>query len=75
MFPAAESDEAYRRRRIRMWEKRLSPRGRAFPGDPRRWERRLSQTAKLTPLGRRVLGMDSWRDDDDLQKNVDSIGI
>ena len=60
MFPAAEDDEAYRLRRIHMWERRLPPRGKAFPGDPRRWERRFSGTAKLTPLGRKLLGQDRW---------------
>ncbi len=60
MFPAADEDEAYRQRRIRMWRSRLPPRGKAFPGDPRRWERQFSSTAELTILGRKLLGLDRW---------------
>ena len=60
MFPAAEEDDAYRRRRIRHWKNRLPPRGKAFPGDPRRWERDNAGPAILTPLGRKLLGLDAW---------------
>jgi hypothetical protein len=60
MFPAAEADEAYRQRRIRMWRHRLPPRGRAFPGDPRKWERRNFGPAILTDLGQKLLGLEPW---------------
>ena len=60
MSPAREHDEAYRQKRIRMWTDRLHPDGRAFPGDPRRWEQTHGRTAELTPLGRKLLGLDLW---------------
>lgn len=63
MFPAAEGDEKQRQQRIRMWEKRLHPPGRAFPGDPRKIEQKQYPTAELTPLGRRLLGLDLWPSD------------
>jgi hypothetical protein len=43
-----------------MWRDRLPPEGSAFPGDPRGWEREHGQTAELTPLGRKPLGLDRW---------------
>jgi hypothetical protein len=69
MYPAAELDDRQRKRRIRMWEKRLHPGGRAFPGDPRKLEQRTYRTAELTPLGRRLLGVDLWPRD-----SVDEVG-
>lgn len=60
MFPAAELDERQRRRRVRQWERRQPPPGRAFPGDPRKKERREHRTAELTELGRRLLGLETW---------------
>jgi phytanoyl-CoA dioxygenase PhyH len=63
MYPAAERDENQRQRRIRLWKERLHPEGRAFPGDPRRVEQKRYRTAELTPLGRRLLGLDLWPPD------------
>ena len=60
MSPSRERDEAYRQRRIEMWRKRLCPSGRAFPGDPRRLEELHGETPELTPLGRKLLGLDLW---------------
>lgn len=60
MFPARPENEELREKRIRMWQERLPPEGRAFPGDPRGWEREHGRTAELTPLGRRLLGLDPW---------------
>lgn len=60
MMPAQEDNEALRQWRIRSWRDRIAPEGYAFPGDPRNWERERYQTAQLTPLGRKLLGLDSW---------------
>ena len=60
MSPARESNEEYRQYRIDCWKRRLPPRGEPFPGDPRRKEELFGKTAELTPLGRRLLGLDSW---------------
>ncbi len=58
MFPPRSEDE--RQQRIQAWQERLPPQGKAFPGDPREAEQRHGQTAKLTPLGRKLLGVDRW---------------
>ncbi len=60
MTPAAADDEELRARRVESWRERRAPEGFAFPGDPREWERTRYETATLTPLGRRLLGVDSW---------------
>ena len=60
MRPAREDDEEYREYRIDCWRRRLPPRGDPFPGDPRETEQRLGKTAELTPLGRKLLGLDRW---------------
>ena len=60
MRPADEENETYRDERIRMWRDRLSPEGKAFPGDPRQLEQKYGKTAELTPLGEKLLGVASW---------------
>ena len=60
MTPAAEDNEELRQRRVESWKERKAPEGFAFPGDPREWERTRCETAALTPLGRKLLGVDSW---------------
>ena len=60
MFPAEEDNEAMRQERISLWRERKSPERRAFPGDPRRWEVERSETAALTPLGEKLLGLKDW---------------
>ena len=60
MNPAAEGNPELRDRRIESWKERRAPQGFAFPGDPREWERTRYETAELTPLGRKLLGLDSW---------------
>jgi hypothetical protein len=60
MHPAEYGDEAQRLERIRLWRELDSPRRDAFPGDPRAWERRHAATARLTPLGERLLGLERW---------------
>ena len=60
MTPAAEHNDELRERRIQSWKERRAPEGFAFPGDPREWERTKYETAVLTPLGRKLVGLDSW---------------
>jgi ectoine hydroxylase-related dioxygenase (phytanoyl-CoA dioxygenase family) len=65
MFPAGSSQtvfgrESEREERIRQWRERCSPQASWAPGDPRRWEQNHGTTAELTPLGRRLLGLDLW---------------
>ncbi len=60
MYPANDEDEAERRERIRLWKERDHPRRDAFPGDPREWERLNAETARLTELGERLLGLKPW---------------
>lgn len=58
MFPPRDADE--RQYRIKAWQERLPPRGKAFPGDPRELEQKLGKSAELTELGRKLLGADAW---------------
>ena len=60
MNPADEANEELRERRVQSWKERRAPEGFAFPGDPREWEKTKYATAELTPLGRKLLGVDSW---------------
>lgn len=60
MTPATEDNQDLRERRIQSWRERRAPEGFAFPGDPREWERTKYETAALTPLGRKLLGLDAW---------------
>jgi hypothetical protein len=60
MFPADENDEHERQERIHMWRNLEHPRRDAFPGDPREWEKHNATTAKLTPLGEKLLGLSRW---------------
>ena len=58
MSPACTEDEAARQARVASWqERRPMPN---WPGDPRAWEKEKQQTAELTPLGKKLLGVDSW---------------
>ncbi len=60
MYPARPQDRPHREYRVRCWQDRLPPKGDPFPGDPREIEQRTGQTARLTPLGRKLLGLDDW---------------
>lgn len=62
MSPAQEGNQKARDWRIDSWLHRKAPDGDAFPGDPRRWEERFGTTCALNPLGRKLLGLDSWED-------------
>jgi hypothetical protein len=60
MMAAQEQNEEARRHRIECWEHRLPPGNKTFPGDYREIEQRRYATAELTPLGRKLLGLDHW---------------
>ncbi|MEK6781690.1 MAG: phytanoyl-CoA dioxygenase family protein [Bacteroidota bacterium] len=60
MMPAEEDNEILRQWRINSWRDRIAPEGYAFPGDPRKWEQTKYKTAELTPLGKKLLGLEKW---------------
>lgn len=60
MYPADYDNEAERQERIRLWRELDHPKRPDFPGDPREWERNNAETAKLTELGEKLLGLQPW---------------
>jgi hypothetical protein len=58
MSPAREEDEEARQERIACWRERRPPKAPYFYGDPR--EPEFCSVAELTPLGRKLLGLDRW---------------
>jgi hypothetical protein len=60
MMPAEPENEALRQWRIHSWKNRVAPEGYAFPGDPRNWEQTRYERARLSSLGRKLLGLDPW---------------
>jgi hypothetical protein len=60
MHPAEYDNAEEREERIRLWRELDHPKRDAFPGDPREWEKHNAKTAELTPLGRKLLGLDRW---------------
>ena len=60
MMPAEEDNQELRDWRIASWKERKAPEGYAFPGDPRGWEQTKYETAVLSPLGKKLLGLDNW---------------
>ncbi len=60
MHPAEWHNEAERLERIRLWRELDHPHRDAFPGDPRDWERKNASTARLSPLGEKLLGLTPW---------------
>ena len=62
MYPADEANAALKARRIRSRREREHPKGVAFPGDPRAWEKERYEPAELSELGERLLGLRSWSD-------------
>lgn len=60
MMPAEEDNEALRQWRINSWKNRIAPEGYAFPGDPRNWEQNKYETAQLSLLGEKLLGLKNW---------------
>ena len=61
MFPANHLSDEARQHRIECWRNRLPPGGRTFPGDAREIEQTRQTTAELSPLGRKLLGLDRWK--------------
>ena len=60
MMPAEEENLSLKKWRINSWKNRVAPQGHAFPGDPRKWEQTKYNTAKLSLLGEKLLGLKSW---------------
>jgi len=60
MMPAQEENESLRNWRVNSWRNRIAPEGFAFPGDPRNWEQTKYETAELTELGEKLLGLKKW---------------
>ncbi len=60
MMPAQPENTTLRDWRVRAWHDRIAPEGYAFPGDPRGWEQSRYPRAELSPLGRKLLGLDDW---------------
>uniref|UniRef100_UPI0025CF9491 phytanoyl-CoA dioxygenase family protein n=1 Tax=uncultured Nitratireductor sp. TaxID=520953 RepID=UPI0025CF9491 len=60
MHPAEYENEEERKERIRLWRELDHPKRDAFPGDPRDWEKKNAETAKLTELGEKLLGLKAW---------------
>ncbi|UZJ79401.1 phytanoyl-CoA dioxygenase family protein [Fictibacillus sp. KU28468] len=60
MFPAQEGNEQLVETRVESWKERIPPSGKAFPGDPRNLEHERYDTAQLTELGEKLLGLKKW---------------
>ena len=59
MMPAQEDNEELIQWRINSWKNRDAMKGYAFPGDPLEREKKNS-IAELTPLGKKLLGLERW---------------
>jgi hypothetical protein len=60
MYPADETNSQVRQTRLRSWRDREPPKGFAFPGDPREWEKKRYPRAVLSELGESLLGLQPW---------------
>ena len=60
MMPAQEDNKDLVNWRVNSWRNRIAPEGYAFPGDPRNWEQTKYKTADLSPLGKKILGLEKW---------------
>ncbi|WP_339650503.1 phytanoyl-CoA dioxygenase family protein [uncultured Maribacter sp.] len=60
MMPAEPENKELKNWRINSWKNRIAPEGYAFPGDPRNWEQTKYDTAELSDLGERLLGLKDW---------------
>ncbi len=60
MMPAEEENEDLKQWRINSWKNRIAPEGYAFPGDPRKWEQTKYEAAKLSELGKKILGLEKY---------------
>jgi hypothetical protein len=61
MYPADEANTQVREARVRSWRDREPPKGFAFPGDPREWEKTRYRRAELSELGESLLGLRPWK--------------
>lgn len=65
MSKARPENNEVRNARIEQYLKRENPSASAFPGDPRKWEQtQFDGPPVLTPLGRKLLGLDLWEDEE-----------
>jgi ectoine hydroxylase-related dioxygenase (phytanoyl-CoA dioxygenase family) len=60
MYPADEDNSQVREVRLRSWRDREPPKGFAFPGDLREWEKKRYPRAELSELGESLLGLRPW---------------
>ena len=60
MMPAQPENQELREWRVNSWKNRIAPEGYAFPGDPRNWEQEKYDTAQLSELGEKLLGLREW---------------
>lgn len=58
--PLTPDQEKRRQDRIASWRDRTPPNEHWAHGDPNQWEQKNGKTAELTPLGRKLLGLDLW---------------
>ena len=58
MSPSEGRKEEERKERIEAWQS-CRPTTR-WPGDPRDWEHKTQKPAKLTELGKKLLGVEAW---------------
>ena len=58
MSPAPKDADESRNARALSWQERKPMPG--WPGDDREWEHNYLKTADLTPLGKKLLGVDLW---------------
>lgn len=60
MMPAEPDNKELIDWRVNSWKNRVAPEGHAFPGDPRKFEQTKYDTAKLSDLGSKLLGLKAW---------------
>jgi len=62
MHLAQEDDQEARKQRINAWRNRLAGTGGSSDCERKQKEHKTGKTAELTPLGRKLLGLDGWED-------------
>ena len=56
MYPAGEANQEARQRRINAWKERMA----GFGGERAEKEHEAGETAHLTELGKKILGLQTW---------------
>ena len=56
MSPTGESNPEARERRVNAWKQRMA----GFSGERSEKEHELGETAHLTELGKKLLGLETW---------------